>query len=73
MPNEWLLVFVYKGVLATSGYTMPLDECIRTMALSDVQQMQCVNVKQPICKVHKDITKQADLRERCVGWMREKE
>ena len=52
---------------------MPLDECIRTMALSDVQQMQCVNVKLPICKVHKDITKQADLRERCVGWMREKE
>ena len=73
MPDTWLLVFVYKGVLATSGYTMPLDECMVHMAASDVQQMQCVNVKLPICKVHKDITKQADLRERCVGWMREKE
>ena len=73
MPNEWLLIFIYRGLLASSGYTMPLDECIRTMALSDAQQMQCVNVKQPICRVHKDLTKQADLRERCVGWMREKE
>ena len=73
MPNEWILIFIYKGLIAVAGDTMPLDECIRQMALSDVQQMQCVNVKLPICRVHKDLTKQADLRERCVGWMREKE
>ena len=73
MPDTWLLVLLYNGLLTTSGYTMPLNECITHMAASSVQQMQCVNTHLPICKVHKDTTHRRVHADRCIQWMEKSE
>jgi len=54
MSNTWIFVFLYKGLLATSGTTMPLDECLLRMSVNSAQQAFCANAELPMCKVYKD-------------------
>ena len=68
MPDTWLLVFIARGILASAGNVMPLDQCIDRMQWHE--SAACINTHDPACRVNKDTTAQPELRARCIQRMR---
>ena len=73
IDNTWIMVFLYKGIIASTGYTMPLSECIQTMQYSEHEQVFCVHTQRPSCKVYRDVTKNRGSYQPCLDRMKEKE
>ena len=69
MPDIWILVFIVRGVLATSGTTMPLDECLLRLSVNSAQQAFCVNAALPMCKVYKNREHRRKEADRCIEWL----
>lgn len=69
MPDAWILVFVVRGVLATSGTTMPLDECVLRMSVSTAEQALCTNAALPMCKIYRDRTYRREQADKCIEWL----
>lgn len=69
MADLWILAFVFRGVIATAGDTMPLVECeARAGALPGdlAQHAVCINVQSPTCRVHiEDKAVTGDITARC--------
>ena len=69
MTDLWILAFVFQGVIAAAGDTMPLAECeARAGALPGeaAQHAVCINVQSPTCRVYiEDKTVTGDITARC--------
>lgn len=55
MADLWILAFVFQGVIAVAGDTMPLAECEARAGVSPVEVAQhavCINVQSPTCRVY---------------------
>ena len=54
MPDLWTLAFLFRGVIAAAGDTMPLGECeerARAMPAAYTHAV-CINVQAPTCRVY---------------------
>ena len=69
MTDLWILAFVFRGVIAAAGDTMPLAECeARAGALPGelAQHAVCINVQSPTCRVYiEDKAITVDVTARC--------
>lgn len=56
MPDIWTLAFLFRGVIAAAGDTMPLDECEeRARAMPTAYTLAvCINVQAPTCRIYVD-------------------
>lgn len=54
MTDLWILAFVFRGVIAAAGDTMPLEECEeRALAApASITGAVCINVRDPACRIH---------------------
>lgn len=54
MTNSFILAFVIKGIVSSSGYVMPLDQCLeRAKEIPvDYSNAVCINTTAPTCKVY---------------------
>lgn len=54
MTNSFILAFVIKGIVSSSGYVMPLDECLERAKEMPVEYSKavCINTTAPTCKVY---------------------
>jgi hypothetical protein len=69
MIDLWILVFVFRGVIAAAGDTMSLTECEARARASPgevTQHAVCINVQSPTCRVYiEDKAVTRDITARC--------
>lgn len=69
MLDSWILAFVTRGVIATAGDNMALDQCMQRAndMPTEHTQIACINVQDPSCRVHlKDTSLTAETTARCL-------
>lgn len=69
MTNSFILAFVIKGIVSSSGYVMPLDQCLERAKEMPVEYSKpvCINTTAPTCKVYlKDSRLTTEQSKRCV-------
>lgn len=71
MPDVWILVFIARGLIVSSGDTMTLEQCTsRAKELSHQANAVCINRYDPACRIYRDKSKtlsdwQLDLEYHC--------
>lgn len=69
MTDLWILAFVFRGVIAAAGDTMPLAECEARAGVLPVEVAQhavCISVQSPTCRVYiEDKAVTGDITARC--------
>ena len=67
MPDAWILAWLARGIIASAGDTMPLDECQWRAADLSAQHTHvvCINAQDPSCRIYRDAPRD-ELADRCV-------
>lgn len=69
MTNSFILAFVIKGIVSSSGYAIPLEQCIQRAKEMPVEYSKavCINTTAPTCKVYiEDSGLTTEQSKRCV-------
>ena len=66
-PDSWVLVFLARGIIASAGDSMPLDQCVARSQWVD--SAVCISTHDPSCRVYKDGA-QREVVPRCIRRMR---
>lgn len=69
MTNSFILTFVIKGIVSSSGYVMPLEQCLERAKEMPVEYSKavCINTTAPTCKVYlEDSGLTTEQSKRCV-------
>lgn len=69
MLDSWILAFVTRGVIASSGDAMALDHCMQQANFmpSEHTHIACINVQDPGCRVYiEDSQATKEITARCL-------
>lgn len=67
MTDAWILAWLARGIIATAGDAMPLDECQWRANDLGAQHTHvvCINAHDPSCRIYRDSPRD-ELADRCV-------